>query len=173
LDESEIPLLANFQAIPTLTLDRRLGQFAGRRSKREGGAMFDVLFEAFRKASESTGQMPLDIYKNWTKQMMAIQPNVSGASMEWTRTAQKRWAELAIESLHKQRESLDTTFRSGIQLIEQAFRLSEAKSSDDYKRVVDELSRKLLDVFKEQSESQVREFQTWAAKSIEMQQASA
>jgi hypothetical protein len=117
--------------------------------------------------------MPLDIYKNWTKQMMAIQPNVSGASMEWTRTAQKRWAELAIESLHKQRESLDTTFRSGIQLIEQAFRLSEAKSSDDYKRVVDELSRKLLDVFKEQSESQVREFQTWAAKSIEFQQASA
>jgi hypothetical protein len=135
--------------------------------------MFDILFEAFRKASESSVQMPMDIYKNWTKQMMSIQPNATGASIEWSKAFQKRWAEFAIEGLHKHRESLDTTFRSGIQLIEQTFRVSDAKSSEDYQRIGEELWRKLLEVVKDQSESQFREFQTWASKSIEIQRASA
>jgi len=91
----------------------------------------------------------------------------------WTRNFQKRWAELTVESLNKHRESLDSIYRSGIQLIEQTFRVSEAKTSDDYRRVVEDLWRKLLDVYKEQSESQVRDFQNWAAKSIEIQRASA
>ncbi len=136
--------------------------------------MFDLLFESFRKASESTMQMPLDMYKSWTQQWMAAQPGAAaGASVEWTRTFQRRWTEFAIESLNKHRESLDSIYRSGIQLIEQTFRVSEAKSSDDYRRIVEDLWRKLLEVFKEQSESQVRDFQTWAAKSIEIQRASA
>jgi hypothetical protein len=134
--------------------------------------MFDILFEAFRKASESSVQMPMDIYKNWTKQMMSIQPDATAASTEWTKASQKRWSEFAIESLHKHRESLDTTFRSGIQLIEQTFRVSDAKSSEDYQRISEELWKKLLEVVKEQSESQFREFQTWASKSIEIQRAS-
>ena len=131
--------------------------------------MFDLLFESFRKASESSMQMPIDLIKNLTQQM----PSASGASMEWSKTFQKRWAEFAIESLHKHRESLDATYRTGIQLIEQTFRFSEVKSSDEYRRITEELWRKLLDIVKQQSESQVRDLQTWAAKSFEMQRASA
>jgi hypothetical protein len=134
--------------------------------------MFDLLFETFRKASESTMQMPLETYKNWTQQWLAAQPTAAGTSVEWTRF-QKRWIELTIESLHKHREALDSAYRSGIQVIEQAFRVSEAKSSDDYRRVAEDLWRKLLEIYKEQSESQVRDFQTWATKSIEFQRASA
>jgi hypothetical protein len=131
--------------------------------------MFDLLFESFRKASESSMQVPMDIIKSLTQQL----PNASGAGMEWSKSFQKRWAEFAIESLQKHRESLDSTYRSGIQLIEQTFRVSDVKSSADYQKVVEQLWQKLLDVFKEQSESQVRELQTWAAKSFEMQRASA
>ena len=134
--------------------------------------MFDILFEAFRKASDSSVQMPMEIYKNWTKQMMSIQPNATGASLEWSKAFQKRWAEFAIESLHKHRESLDATFRSGIQVIEQTFRVSDAKSSEDYQRIGEELMKKLFEVVKEQSESQLRELQTLASKSIEFQRAS-
>ena len=136
---------------------------------RDGGAMFDLLFESFRKASESSMQVPMDMLKNLTQQL----PSASGAGMEWSKTFQKRWAEFAIESLNKHRESLDSTYRSGIQLIEQTFRVSDVKSSTDYQKIVEQLWQKLLDVFKEQSESQVRELQTWAAKSFEMQRASA
>ena len=131
--------------------------------------MFDLLFESFRKASESSMQVPMDIIKNLTQQL----PSASGAGMEWSNTFQKRWAELALESLKKHRESLDSTYRTGIQLLEQTLRVSDVKSSADYQKIVEELWRKLLDVFKEQSESQVRDLQTWAAKSFEMQRASA
>lgn len=135
--------------------------------------MFDLLFETFRKASESSMQMPLDMYKAWTQQWMAAQPSAAGASVEWTRSFQKRWTDFTIESLNKHRESLDSIYRSGIQLIEQTFRVSEAKSSDEYRQIVEDLWRKLLEVFKEQSETQVRDFQTWASKTIEIQRASA
>jgi hypothetical protein len=131
--------------------------------------MFDLLFESFRKASESSMQVPMDILKNLTQQV----PGASGAGMEWSKTFQKRWAEFAIESLNKHRESMDSTYRTGIQLIEQTVRVSDVKSSADYQKIVEELWRKLLDVFKQQSESQVRDLQTWAAKSFEMQRASA
>jgi hypothetical protein len=100
-------------------------------------------------------------------------PSSAGAGMEWSQTFQKRWAELAVESLNKHRESIDSTYRSGIQLIEQTFRISDVKSSADYQRTVEELWRKLLDVLKEQSEAQIRDLQTWAAKSFDMQRASA
>ena len=131
--------------------------------------MFDLLFESFRKASESSMQMPMDMIKNLTQQL----PTASGAGMEWSKTFQKRWAEFAIESLNKHRESLDSTYRTGIQLIEKTFRVSDVRSSADYQKIVEELWAKLLDVFKEQSETQVRELQAWAAKSFEMQRASA
>jgi hypothetical protein len=131
--------------------------------------MFDLLFESFRKASESSMQVPMDIIKNLTQQM----PSASGAGMEWSKSFQKRWAEFALDSLNKHRESLDSTYRSGIQLIEQTFRVSDVKSSADYQKIVEGLWQKLLDVFKEQSEAQVRELQTWAVKSFEMQRASA
>jgi hypothetical protein len=131
--------------------------------------MFDLLFESFRKASESSMQVPMDIIKNLTQQM----PSASGAGMEWSKTFQKRWAEFAVESMNKHRESMDSTYRTGIQLVEQTLRVSDVKSSADYQKIVEELWRKLLNVFKEQSETQVRDLQTWAAKSFEMQRASA
>jgi hypothetical protein len=130
--------------------------------------MFDLLFESFRKASESSMQVPMDMIKTLTQL-----PSSAGAGMEWSQTFQKRWAELAVESLNKHRESIDSTYRSGIQLIEQTFRISDVKSSADYQRTVEELWRKLLDVLKEQSEAQIRDLQTWAAKSFDMQRASA
>jgi hypothetical protein len=131
--------------------------------------MFDLLFESFRKASESSMQVPMDILKNLTQQM----PSASGAGMEGLKSFQKRWAELAIESMNKHRESMDSTYRAGIQLIEQTFRISDVKSTADYQRTVEDLWQKLLDVLKEQSEAQIRDLQTWAAKSFEMQRASA
>ena len=131
--------------------------------------MFDLMFDMYRKASESGLQMPLDLMKQWTQQWAPASSNVAGASTEWGRTFQKRWSDLLIESLNKHRESFDATYRSGIQLIEQTFRVSEAKSSDDYRRVTEDLWRKLLDILREQSETQLRDFQSLAAKSLEIQ----
>lgn len=135
--------------------------------------MIDMMFEAFRKASESTVQMPLEVYRGWTRQLLSAHPMSTGGSFEWTRTLQRRWSELVIETLHKHRESLDAAYRSAIQLVEQTFRYADAKSPDDLRHLSEELWRKLLDLLKQQSDAQVRDFQSWAAKSIDIQRAAA
>ena len=131
--------------------------------------MFDQLFETFRKASESSLQAQQDMFKQWLQQWPSIPIAGTGGSTDWSE-AQKRWLESTREALNKHRAMLDSTYKSGIEVIEQTFRLSEARSPEDYRRLVEELWRKLSDTLKTQSESQFRDFQTTTEKWMETAQ---
>jgi len=131
--------------------------------------MFDQLIDGVKKASESSLQMQQEMFKNWTK-LFSGQGAAAGAPAEWGRASQKRWAELCVEMLNRHREALDGTYKSGIQIIEEAFHVSEAKSPDDSRRMVEDLWRKLFDLQKSQSESQFRDFQTFYEKSAALVQ---
>jgi hypothetical protein len=137
-----------------------------RTQKQKGADMFDRLFEGFRKASESTLQMQQDLFKSWTQQWLSTQPDTTGAS-EWGRAFQKRWFELALETLKRHRDSLDAIYKAGIQTIEQTSRTPGIKTPEDYRLMVEELWHKLFQAFKAQSESQFRDFQSWTEKSFE------
>lgn len=130
--------------------------------------MFDQFFESFRKASESSLQAQQDLLKSWTQQWPST-PFGSAASTEWS-DAQKRWLEGASEALNKHRSMLDATYKSGIEVIEHTFRFTEARSPEDYRRLVEELWRKLTDTFKAQSENQYREIQSVTEKWIDKTQ---
>ncbi len=134
--------------------------------------MFDLVFSTVRKATESSLQMPLEFFKTWSQQLLTAQPRVNGTPYEWGRQLHRRSGEMVIETLHRHRESLDATYRAGIQLCQQVFRFSDARSSEEIRRASEELWGKLLDVLKQQSDAQVRDFQTWAGKSMELQQTS-
>jgi hypothetical protein len=133
-------------------------------------AMYDQLFETYRKTSESWLQMQQDMFKNVVQQWLSATPHTAGVASDWNRTFQKRWMELAVEILNKHRESIDAMYRSVIQLIEQSSRMSEAKSAEEYRRVVEEMWRKWFESVKSQSESQFRDVQNWAGKSLEIVQ---
>jgi hypothetical protein len=120
--------------------------------------MFEQLFESFRKASESSLRAQQEMFKQWSQQWPSPPLNTAGVSPEWSATFQKRWLEIATESLSKQRELIDSAYKAGIHVIEQAFRVAEAKSPEDYRRLMEELWQTLSDTFKDQSESQFREF---------------
>lgn len=132
--------------------------------------MFDQIFESFRKASESSLQMQQDVFKQWTQQWQAAPTSATGASTEWARDLQKRWVDLTLEMLNDHRTSLDNAYKSAIQAVEQTFRVSEAKSPEDYRKVAEDLGRKLFETFKQQSETQFREFQKWSERTAEMVQ---
>jgi hypothetical protein len=131
--------------------------------------MFDQLIDGVKKASESSLQMQQEMFKNWTR-LFSGQGAAAGAPAEWGRASQKRWAELCVEMLNRHREALDSTYKSGIQIIEEAFHVTEAKSPDDSRRMVEDLWRKLFDLQKSQSESQFRDFQTFYEKSAALVQ---
>jgi len=130
--------------------------------------MFDQLFDTFRKASESSLKAQQDMFKQWVQQWPSAPPNLGGAPGAWNEAVQARWVESTTEALNKHREMVDSMYKSGIKLIEQSFRLTDAKSPEDYRRMLEELWRKLSDTFKEQSESQFREFQKAAEKWTEV-----
>jgi hypothetical protein len=130
--------------------------------------MLDQMFDNFRKASESSLQMQQEMFKQWAHQWPAMPLNAAGVSADWARTFQKRWIEFATDSLSKHRESLDSMYKSSIQVIEQTLRLSEAKTPDDYRRMVEELCRKMFTVCKDQSETQLRGFQKGVEELFEM-----
>ena len=131
--------------------------------------MFDQLIDGVRKASESSLQMQQEMFKQWTR-LVSGTPMDGGAQGDWGRGPQKRWVELGVEILNRHRETLDATYKVGIQIIEQTFHVSEAKTPDDYRRMVEELWRKLFDLQKSQSESQFRDFQTFYEKSAALVQ---
>src|SRR5688572_4590464 len=85
----------------------------------DGGKMFEQLMDSFRKTSESSMQMQQEMLTHWAQQWLAAPPNAAGVSAEWGRNLQKRWSELALEMLNKHREALDSSYKSGIQIIEQ------------------------------------------------------
>jgi hypothetical protein len=126
--------------------------------------MFDQLVDGVRKASESTLHMQQEMFRHWTRLWVSATPG-AGLSGDWNRAAQKRWLEVGVEMLNKHRETLDSSYRAGIELIGQTFQVGEAKSPDDYRKVVEELWRKLFDLQKQQAETQFRDFQAWYEKS--------
>ena len=131
--------------------------------------MFDQLIDGVKKASESSLQMQQEMFKNFTR-LFSGQGGDAGTQAEWARTSQKRWVELSVEMLNKHREALDSTYKAGIQIIEQSFQVTEAKSPDDSRRMIEELWRKLFDLQKAQSENQFRDFQTFYEKSASLVQ---
>ncbi len=129
--------------------------------------MDDQLFDSFRKASESSLHMQQEILKHWTERWAAGALQTPNASSEASQRAQKRWLALGIELLNKHRAALDGTYAAGIQLIERSFAAAEARSPEEYRRLTEELWRKLFDTYKSQAEAQFDAFKNWSTKSAE------
>jgi hypothetical protein len=125
--------------------------------------MLTQLLDSFRKMSESSLQTGQEVFKHWVQHAQPQSLGAKSSPAEWTEAFQKRWTESTAEALNKHRELLDASYKSGIEVIEQSFRLGDARSLEDQRRLVEELWRKLSDAFKSQSEAQLREFQSAAA----------
>ena len=124
----------------------------------------DQILESFRRASVSSLQMQQELFKQWTQQWPSAPMNVAGVSIDWVQKLQKRWYEYTTESLNRQRELLDSMYKSVIQVVDQASRLSESKTPEDYRKSSEDLRSKMFETFKEQSDAQMREFQKSAEK---------
>jgi hypothetical protein len=130
--------------------------------------MLDDVFDNFRKASESSLQMQQELFKQWTGAWMSAGSNASPVTPDGLQTFLRRWNDLLVDSMQRQRSALDALHASGIQVIEQTFRLTEARSPEDYRHRVEELWRKSFDAFRDHSEAQLRDFQKMIEKWAEM-----
>lgn len=135
--------------------------------------MFEQLVDGVRKASESSLHLQQEMFKQWTRMWMSAAPgqmSTSASPMDWNRASHKRWLELGLEMLNKQREAFDSMYKAGIEIIAQTFNVGEARSAEDYRRIVEDLWRKLFDLQKGHAENQFRDFQAWFEKSAALAQ---
>lgn len=130
--------------------------------------MLDQMLEAFRKTAESSLEMQQEIFRQTVQQWPWMPLSANGVPDERARAFPKRWIEFTTDSLNKQRESIDAMYKSGIQVAEQALRLSEAKTPEEYRRMVEDLCRKVFEAGKNQSEIHLRDLEKGVEKWLEL-----
>jgi len=129
--------------------------------------MDNPLLESFRKVSESSMQMQQEMLKHWTERWAGSTSQPQTASSDGSQNVQKRWLALGVELLNKHRASLDSTYAAGIELIEESFGAAGARSPEEYRRMTEELWRKLFDTYRSQAEAQFEAFKDWSTRSTE------
>jgi len=135
--------------------------------------MLDQLLDTFRKASESSLRMQQDVFKTLTQQWTTPFAGAASATSPTGENAaafQKRFATLSLELLKKHREALDSAYASGIQIFEQALRMTDARSPEDFRKVSEDVWRKLADTYKTESEARFRDLQKWMDDSFQAAQ---
>jgi hypothetical protein len=132
-----------------------------------GEHMTDQLLDDFRRISESMLMMQQDVFRQWQRVLLSATPGIR-ESGEWEKNMQKRWRELAVETLNKHRQMVDSTYKSSNELFEQALHVADAKSPDEYRQIVDNLWSQAFVSIKERSESQLRDFYNMAAMAFEL-----
>jgi hypothetical protein len=137
--------------------------------------MYDQVLDTFRKAAESTMQLQQEMFRNWTHQWtqmpMTTAPAGMNLGMGWVdqiRAFQKTWGAQVTEMLSKHREALDTQYKAGIKTIAEAFKVTDARDPEHFRRLTEELWKQSFETLKTLSESQTREFQTVSEKWFEV-----
>lgn len=124
--------------------------------------MFDQVFDSLRKVSDSVIQVQQEMFKKWISLWpgAGAMPAESGDVVKF----QKKWVEVTTDLLKKQRESVEAQFKAGLQNIEEAFHLPDAKDAEELRAKTIELWRKTFDCLKQTYETQSRDFQAAVAK---------
>jgi len=131
--------------------------------------VLDQILESFQRATQSTVRLQNEIFKQWAQQWPTMPLNPAGASAEWYQTFYKNWLQLVSDPLNanKRHESLESLYDAGVRVIEEAFRVSEAKTPEDYRHMVEDLWRELFTIYREGTEGQLRDFEKGIASWLE------
>jgi hypothetical protein len=130
--------------------------------------MLDQVLDNFRKASETTMQIQQEMLKKWMGQWPTTPATDGNAWAEQAQTFQKRWLESVTEIMNQHREKLDAQYKAGIAAIEDAFRVTEAKTPEDYRRMTEDLWKKSFETLKSSAETQIQDFQKAVEKWFEL-----
>ena len=118
--------------------------------------MAGPLFEVLRTTTEASMRLQREMMEQWLRPLADTSANQADAATSEA-AVQTRWLELATATWTRQGELMESAYRTGTQLMEQAARLLQAKTPTEYGRLAAELWRKTFDAIKSQSEAQLEE----------------
>jgi hypothetical protein len=129
--------------------------------------MFSQVMDSMAKVSNATMAMQQEMFKKWFSLWpgMATYPPASAEQVE---RFQKRWAETVGELIKRQRDVMEAQFKAGMQNIEAAFKVGEARSAEEVRARTIELWQKCFDNLRQASEAQIREAKVAVEKWFEL-----
>jgi len=129
--------------------------------------MFDPVFESIRKATETTVQMQQELFKKW----VSLWPGTPPAPPAWApqfEQFQKKWAEVVNDLIKRQKEGVEFQFKAGMENIEKAFQVGEAKTAEELRARTVELWKKCFEGFQKTYEAQLKDFEAAMKKWAEL-----
>jgi len=126
---------------------------------------FEQAFNNFRKATEATVQMQQDFFRQWSgfwPGFPKLQPT------EKVQQFQKEWSQATAEVTKTYLQSWDRQCKAGMEALEKAFQLTEAKDAEGFHQNMIELWQKSFECLKNVAETQMQTFQTGVEKWIEL-----
>jgi hypothetical protein len=136
-------------------------------AEQKGAAMFEPVFESLRKITETTAQAQQELFKKWVG-LWPGAPAFPPACGEQVPKLYKKWAEVVHDALRRQREYIEAQFKAGLENIEKAFAVGEAKTPEELRAKTAELWKKCFESLRQAYEAQVREIQVTADKWVEL-----
>ena len=128
--------------------------------------LFEATFNNLRQALESAVQLQQEMYKEWAR----LWPGLVQSTVDWNaniRKWQKEWATRTTGAMRKHLELVDHQYRVGIESLEAAFQVAAAKDPEEFRERCEALCRQALNLVKETSETQTRQFQEAMNKWVE------
>jgi hypothetical protein len=129
--------------------------------------MFNQAFENFREATQVTVQLQQEMFKAWIK----LWPGIPTSTPSWgeqVQQFQKKWARTIGDMIKQHKEATEAHFKAGLQNIEKAFQVGEAKTAEELRAKSLELWQKCFDDLRQVYEAQLRGFETVIEKWTEL-----
>jgi hypothetical protein len=98
------------------------------------------------------------MWRKWTTQWPGF-PSVETPWVEKVRKFQKDWSSTVTELMRQHKELLDKQYRVGIESLERAFQVTEAKDPEQLRQRSEALCRKSLECMRDAAEAGMREYQ--------------
>lgn len=120
--------------------------------------VFEHVFDNLRKTAESNIEMQQEFFRQWGASWPGF-PQQENAWLDRVQKFQKEWSKVYTELMNKHRKLLDDQYRTAIDGLKDAFRVTEAHDPQEYRARCEELCRKSLELMRESGELQMKETQ--------------
>ena len=132
--------------------------------------VYEQVLQSMRKATESSLRMQQDALQQWSVLWPGLPglPSAQGVWMDKVLEFQRQWSNAVSDLAHKHRNTVDRQYQAALEALDEALRVGETSSPEEYRRRTDQFCRKALECMREASEAQIKEYQEAMSKLSEL-----
>ena len=126
--------------------------------------VYEQVLASMRSATEASLKMQQDALQQWTALWPGLPglPGLPSAQSVWMDKVlefQRQWSNAVSDLAHKHRNTLDRQYQAALEALDEALRVGESSSPEEYRKRTDQFCRKALECMREASEAQIKESQ--------------